>query len=377
MLNRALWMLLSFSMVLSAQSFADKEKDLAKLKAQIQATQQRITKQQSAKNTLQKDLRQSEKSLGSIKAELSKLQSQIKQQQKALNQLNTKQAELQKKQKLQQQQIVEQINLSYRLGRQSKLKALLNQEDPEKISRVLTYTDYVNKARLSVIDAYQKNQAELEKIRPQIQQQSKALLNSKETLVGQQKALQKNVAKRQQALARISSTLNNDKKSLQRLQQEQKELEQLLKAVEVAVQNIKLPSDAAAFASKKGKLQWPAKGKIEHRFGRKHSNMPIKWEGSAIIAKAGTKVVSPHHGRVVFADWFRGKGLLMIIDHGDGFMTLYAHNESLLREAGDWVSSGEEIATIGNSGGLKHNELYFEIRKNGQPLNPKKWLSNR
>ena len=124
----------------------------------------------------------------------------------------------------------------------------------------------------------------------------------------------------------------------------------------------------------KGKLIWPVKGRLKHSFKSKRGNY-LRWEGWLINTQAGTVVQAVHHGRVVFSNYLRGFGLLVIVDHGDGFMSLYAHNQELLRETGDWVQSGEIVSRAGNTGGLNKPALYFEIREKGVPVNPKIWLS--
>jgi len=151
------------------------------------------------------------------------------------------------------------------------------------------------------------------------------------------------------------------------------QLERLLDAVEQSIANLEIPSDYRPFHKLKGKLHWPTKGKISKRFGSSRSGSNLRWQGVTLTAKEGSEVNAIHHGRVVFADWFRGSGLLIIIDHGDGYMSLYGHNQSLLIEPGDWVTVGEQIATVGNSGGKKHAGLYFEIRHKGQPTDPRHW----
>jgi septal ring factor EnvC (AmiA/AmiB activator) len=123
-------------------------------------------------------------------------------------------------------------------------------------------------------------------------------------------------------------------------------------------------------------MDWPVAGKVVSHFGRPRSEGGLRWQGAQIEAAEGTEVRAIHHGRVVFADWFRGQGLLIIIDHGDGYMSLYSHNKSLLRETGDWVTVGEPIATIGNSGGLSEYGLYFEIRHRGKASNPARWCAS-
>ena len=127
------------------------------------------------------------------------------------------------------------------------------------------------------------------------------------------------------------------------------------------------------FGKLKGKLPWPVVGKPSNRFGRYRNGTSLRWQGLTIPSTEGNRVEAIHSGRIVFADWLRGSGLLVIIDHGDGYMSLYAHNQSLLKEIGDWVNPGDTIATVGNSGGQQRSGLYFEIRHNGKPTDPKRW----
>ena len=126
--------------------------------------------------------------------------------------------------------------------------------------------------------------------------------------------------------------------------------------------------------SRKGKLRWPLNGRIAHRFGSAR-NGPIKWQGWLINANSGTEVKSVHQGRVVFSNYLRGFGLLLIIEHGNGYMTLYGHNQELLKDTGDSVQTNEVVARSGNTGGLDKSALYFEIRSQGKPANPKKWMA--
>ena len=152
------------------------------------------------------------------------------------------------------------------------------------------------------------------------------------------------------------------------------ELEQLLAAVEQTIANIDIPTDYKPFGSLKGQLPWPVSGKPSNRFGNRRNNTTMRWQGLAISASEGSRVEAIHYGRIVFADWLRGSGLLVIIDHGDGYMSLYAHNQTLLRDVGEWVSAETPISTVGDSGGLSKPALYFEIREKGKPVNPAHWF---
>jgi septal ring factor EnvC (AmiA/AmiB activator) len=156
--------------------------------------------------------------------------------------------------------------------------------------------------------------------------------------------------------------------------EDQEELQRLLELIEQAVADLEVPAEYQAFEAFRGQLPWPVAGRASNRFGARRGQGTLRWQGLVIPAEEGSTVNAIHHGRVVFADWFRGSGLLLIIDHGDGFMSLYAHNEALLREVGEWVSAGAAVATVGNSGGRAEPGLYFEIRKDGKPTDPVAWL---
>ena len=154
---------------------------------------------------------------------------------------------------------------------------------------------------------------------------------------------------------------------------EQDDLLKLLQAIEEEVTNISLPESYNPFHTRRGKMAWPTAGKQLHRFGSSRDGSSMNWNGVVIASAKGSPVKAIHHGRVVFSDWLRGAGLLIIVDHGGGYMSLYGHNESLLFDTGDWVKAGDTIATVGNSGGRSEAALYFEIRKNGKPTNPSAW----
>jgi septal ring factor EnvC (AmiA/AmiB activator) len=199
----------------------------------------------------------------------------------------------------------------------------------------------------------------LKKAKVQLQQEHKALVSNK--------------VSREKNLAKINYRIKDKDQLLKKLNSDRQELEELIDAVEQTIANISIPSDYRPFAQLKGKLPWPISGKPSNRFGSSRSGSKLRWQGINIPSNPGTNIKAIHHGRVVFADWLRGSGLLLIIDHGDGYMSLYAHSQSLLSETGDWVGTGETIATAGNSGGQQQTGLYFEIRHNGKPSNPHKW----
>ena len=350
---------------------------LQELNRHIRAAEADINKKKGESGKLQDTLRKTELDMSKVERDVKKLQRDIAAQNKQLKQLQLQQGELNTIRGQLEEEIADQIAASYRLGREEKIKILLNQQDPKKLSRTLTYADYFNKARLASIAQYQDTISELEALKPAIEKQSADLLSTKGQLIKRRQQLKTSYAKRSKTLQHIRAEIRSDQDKLKKLQADQKHLANLLKAVETTVSNIKLPSDATPFAKTKGRLNHPSKGQLRNRFGRKRPPSNLRWQGVSFLTNAGNPVKSIHHGRVIFSDWFRGKGLLTIIDHGNGYMSLYAHQQTLLREAGDWVSANETIGTVGSSGGIDHAELYFEIRHQGKAINPGKWLKKR
>ena len=351
--------------------------ELKQIDQKIDQQQERITIKQQSQTQAQKKLKQTEQSIAKASRKVFDLKRAITKQQTQLKGLQSEQQTLNKQKLVQEKIIIEQINTSFRLGREKKIKMMLNQEDPSQLSRMLIYSDYFNKARLESIEEYQATVERLEALKPDLEAKTQTLLNNKNALVAEQRQLEKDFQSRSEVLSTINKELAGEQEKLKALQEDQKRLQKLLKQVEVAVTQIQLPSDSTPFSKMKRKLPWPVKGSYEKRFGKKYQGGSLKHEGDAFYAPLGRSITAIHYGQVVFADWFRGKGFLLIIDHGEGYMSLYAHNQSLLRDAGDWVSQGEQIATLGNTGGLDHAELYFEIRKSGKPQNPKYWFKKR
>jgi septal ring factor EnvC (AmiA/AmiB activator) len=259
------------------------------------------------------------------------------------------------------------------MGGDAHIKVLLNQQNPNTVSRAMAYYEYFFAARTQLLASYRETLAGLAQLENEISRTSAALEVNRQALQQQRQALAGAQEARKQAVASLSADIDSKGSQLQQLERDRGKLEELLKAIEEAVVNLKVPSDYQAFAAARGKMPWPLAGKPSNRFGTSRNEGKMRWQGLTIPAREGTPVHAIHHGRVVYADWFRGSGLLLIIDHGDGYMSLYAHNQSLLREVGEWVTAGTPISTVGSSGGLDKPALYFEVRHNGKPTNPSAW----
>ena len=363
---------------LSSLSVADDKQQarLDDLKRSITSLEKKLIASDKEKDSIQSELKKVEIEASQINRNLRQLRKKITGVENKLTGLSQQETELQNDIALQSGAIVDQISAAYKLGNQEPIKLLLNQEDPQKIARVFKYYGYFLQARTEKIQRYMADVNKLSEVIEDINRQKLELTKSRAALETGQEKLRGRVAKRSGTLSALQASLRTDKKKLGSLQKERGKLEEILSAVEEAVTDMKLPKNYQPFVSRKGKLKWPLKGRVAHSYGSPRSG-ELRWEGWLISAKAGAAVNAVHNGRVVFSNYLRGFGLLIILDHGDGYMTLYAHNQELLKDTGDWVQSSETLARAGDTGGLSKPALYFEIRKQGKPADPKSWLGKR
>jgi len=352
-------------------------KQLKELKKTIGKLNSELDKAEGKKNELQRLLKKNELEISRIGKDIHKVQQQLNDAQKRLKELQQKKKSLELQLKNQQSYLKKQIVTAYSLGRQPAVKVLLNLEDPQKIDRTLAYYDYFNKARAKEIESYRTTIKQLSDTRTAIDQENDKLINARSQLVTSKAELNESQRSRKRTLARLNSSIKGKSLELEKLTSDQKRLEQLLKQVEKAIANLKLPEDSRPFSQLKSKLPWPTHGKVTEYYGSRLAGGKLRRNGVIIETNSAIQVNAVHYGRIVFSDWIRGFGLMTIVDHGGGYMSLYGHNKSLLKEIGDWVRTGETIAYSGNSGGQQETGLYFEIRKNGRPQNPLKWLQRK
>ena len=349
---------------------------LEKLDSSISKLEKKLRSRDKQKDSLQNELKKVEVEASQLKGNLRKLGKEIRTVVAELSILRHQETDLQARIVQQADVIAEQIAAAHKLGDQEPIKLLLNQENPQQLARVFKYYDYFLQARSEKIASYMNDVKSLSEVIARISSQQLALKRSQSDLKKGQEKLRGRVAKRSVTLKQLDASLVSDKKKLGSLQRERSELEEILSAVEEAVADMTLPSNYKPFLSRKGKLSWPLKGRVAHSYGSQRSG-ELRWEGWLISASAGAAVNAVHNGRIVFSNYLRGFGLLAIVDHGDGYMTLYAHNQELLKDTGDWVQSNELVARAGDTGGLNKPALYFEIRSQGKPADPKVWLEKR
>ncbi|MFJ7882040.1 murein hydrolase activator EnvC family protein [Pseudomonas sp. NPDC096917] len=407
-------------------AFADER---AQTQQQLDATRQDISelkkllgKLQEEKTGVQKDLRSTETEIGKLEKQVEDLQKELKKSEGELLRLDSEKKKLHSAKIEQQRLIAIQARAAYQGGRQEYLKLLLNQQNPEKFARTLTYYDYLSKARLTQLKGFNETLRQLANVEADINLQQAQLLTQKSSLDAQRAELDKVRAQRQQVLAKLNNDVKDRDQKLQAREQDQADLAKVLKTIEetlarqareaeearqkaliaqqeaekkrqreaesVATDAPRKPvkstpgalvssagvSYGGPFSQARGKLPWPVDGRLLARFGESRGDdARTKWDGVMISANAGTQVHAVHGGRVVFADWLRGAGQLVILDHGNGYLSLYGHNQTLLKAAGDVVKAGDVISTVGNSGGQATPALYFAIRQQGRPSDPAQW----
>jgi septal ring factor EnvC (AmiA/AmiB activator) len=243
---------------------------------------------------------------------------------------------------------------------------------------MLTYFGYFSRARAEKIDAMKTSLERLQTLQGDIEEKTLALSRLRNSQRTRMARLAEQKQLRAKAVAALRQQLAKQGGALKRLQADEQRLQELVHSLQNLLADI--PSDAAhnkPFNAMKGALRWPARGQLSARFGAPRGDSGLTWQGVLITAPEGGKVHAVAQGRVAFADWMRGFGLLLIIDHGDGYMSLYGHNQALYKEVGEWVDTGEVVATLGASGGQIQAGLYFELRHRGRPVNPRKWCRGK
>lgn len=350
------------------------QRELDEVKRRIQTLQKTIRSTQQQRSSTEVALKQTETDIGRLHTALREAARELQDSQQRIKALTEQQSSLQSARERQQAALVRDIQAAYRTGRQEYLKLLLNQQRPETLARTLKYYDYVHKARFGNITAFTNTLRDLEENRRRLDQEAARLTALQEKLRVQQQALEASQQQRRQVLATLTRELRNKDSQLNQLRKNESELHALLKAVQETLADLPQHLGSIPFQQTRGKLSLPTPGRIVHRFGSDREEGAMRWNGIVIRSKPGAPVKAVHRGRVVFSDWLRGFGLLTIIDHGNQYLTLYGHNESLLKEPGAWVDSHDIIAYTGSSGGQEDSGLYFELRHRGDPINPSSWF---
>ncbi|HEY6530089.1 MAG TPA: peptidoglycan DD-metalloendopeptidase family protein [Cellvibrionaceae bacterium] len=402
---------------------ANPETKLTELKNTIEQLKKELISVKSNRESLHGELEASEKKITELNKKIEELKQQLQTQQSSLNQLRGEREGLASAKKQQEAQVAQHLNAAYRLGNQSAIKLLLNQENPADLSRNLKYFEYLIAARNKQINQFAGTIKRLNELEPAITAQSDQLEENKKDVEAQRLAMNELVEERKRTLAKLNATIDDKDQVLKAYEQDRRALQDVMTRISLAEEKAKQKAKAANAAKSeltaadsieqktspsevapkttpgskkpnsqitvastesaplrgnllqlKGELPWPATGRLVNDFGSSRVAGKVNWEGIYIQGTMGAPVKAIARGKVVFADYLKGHGLLIIIDHGQGYLSLYAHNQSLSKKLGEPVEAGSVIASLGNTGGQADAGLYFELRHNGQPTNPKPWL---
>ena len=360
--------------------------ELNKVESDINAVKQNMQRLAQQKDTLQDLLADIEMRYGEIAASLKKLQFNIEQKRQGLDKIRQDIRAYQNEIDTLSTELAGQIRAAYAMGQQEKLKLLLNQQDTALSSRMMIYFNYINKERLKKLAEIEAAVQRLDELDKQKQVETAFLEQDLKQKKAEQAALDETRKQRNELLVKIGNDFSSSEQQLTQLQESQNRLKSLMASLPITEEELAVDEAQAKelpesvdntsqpkidFSALKGKLPLPVNGKVAQKFGSPRAEG--SWDGVLIDASEGTEIKAVTRGKVVYAEWLRGYGLLTIIDHGQGYMTLYAFNQSLYKRMGDSVEAGDVIASVGQSGGRSQAGLYFGIRKQGVPIDPLEW----
>jgi septal ring factor EnvC (AmiA/AmiB activator) len=348
------------------------EAELKAVQAEIERVRRQVVRDQVERDKLSRELRDAEMSAGELRESLEQLR--IQRAEHAEHRVRLANERMQQQQALARERasLAGQLRTAYLIGTEEPLKLLLNQKDPARAGRMFAYYSYFGRARADQIARISEHVGRIETLEVELEAEDQELAALEERRRAELARLDHAREKRGAVLANLQSDSRARAQNLERLKRQQSGLAKLLRDLKKAID--RFPADSNDnFARLRGKLAWPVSGRLTARFGQSRAG-GVKWDGVLVATDRGTDVRAVSQGRIVYADWLPGLGLLTIVDHGEGYLSLYGHNDRLYKAVGEKVSAGDPIAAAGDSGGRSRPELYFEIRKGGKPIDPTPWF---
>ena len=365
-------------LVTLAPSKADQPQRLEQLRQEISQLQQALDKNLETRDQQQAELRSWERRIGKLRRDMRATTQQSKQQTSKLKRLGEEQRSTRSALSQQTDLLRDQLVAAYSMGQQGYLKLVLNQQQPSSIRRNLVYYRYITRARQAQLDATHSKLAKLGQLHSSINTNQRELQRLAKTQGQQQQSMQTAIDRRARVLKKLEQRISDQSGNIARLRENELRLQGLVQDLQDRTTRVPAPAVAGLkFPQARGKLPLPIRGTLLARYGTPKNQGDLRWKGVFFAAPEGRKVGAVHAGRVIYADWLRGFGLLLILEHGDGYMTLYGHNLSLYKEVGDWVEARQTIAISGSSGNPPQAGVYFEIRHDGKPYDPLVWLAAR
>lgn len=362
--------------VLAAHADDDPESRLQALRQRIDRVQTQIEADSGRRDEAIAKLRDAEKKSAAATADLKKTRRALAESRGRQEQLRKDVDEGRARLEEGRQELAEHVRSAYAIGNTERLRLILNQQDPARLGRILVYYRYLSRMKaeriarvLADLDRLRTAEEELEANTARLEELAARQASETDRL---------EAARRERAgvVAGLDAGIRDRRAEAGRLEAEAKTLQALIVELQRALEDIP-GTEREPIRSHKGRLSWPIAGELISDFGQPRADGSLRWNGVLVGASQGRDVRAIYYGRVAYADWLPGMGLLMVIEHGDGYMSLYGHNEALYRQVGDWVEPGEVIAGAGDSGGRTRSALYFEIRRGGKPENPHRWFAGR
>ncbi|MCC5855247.1 MAG: peptidoglycan DD-metalloendopeptidase family protein [Idiomarina sp.] len=336
------------------------QRDIQQRRRQLERRQQQLSGSERALQDVERQINRSSQAIATTERELQATQTRIRElegEQEALTQSLRQQAEL----------LADQIEAAYRSGDYNFLRMLLNQENPARFERMLEYYRHLNDARLEQLATLHATEEELFAVQRTLTREQQQLAQRREQQEAQRRTLATQQQEQESRLAALRQEQQSENVALESLLQSEQELTELLAALADVLRSSDIT--LAGLANLRGQLSWPVRGTLRHRFGQQRSSQ-VQWRGVVLNTEAEAPVQSIADGRVLYSDWLRGFGLVIVVDHGEGYMSLYGYNQALMYDVGEPVRQGDTIALAGQSGGQSEPGVYFEIRHRGDPVNP-------
>lgn len=351
-----------------------KEEELEQVQSRIEALKQRLDRNTRERDRVTSDLQSAEIRIAETRRRLDDLKREQDYAERRKAELDAEIVAEERVLEAEVETLGEQVRSAYMSGNQERLKLLLNQQDPATLGRMLAYYEYFNRYRAGNITRVNELLAQLNGLRIEAAAEAARLSTIAQRRYQELTELNTVQEERRALLADLNERMQSQSSEIETLTVQEQELQRLLDELSTILSDYPIRSQEP-FEQFRGRLTWPVSGNRLHDFGDSRAGGKLKWNGVVLRAPRGREVRAVYHGRVMFADWLAGMGLLLVVDHGDGYLTLYGYNETLLKDAGDWVAPGDVVATVGDSGGQAEPSLYFEVRKGDRPLNPSDWVT--
>lgn len=360
----------------SAELSRTKEQELEEVRARISNLKRSMDESAAARDRVTRDLQEAEVVIAEKRVHLKELERERDYSLKRKAELDAEVSRREADFDAESAALAAQVRAAYMSGKQERVKLLLNQRDPATLGRQFAYYGYLNDYRASNIGAVREHLRELAALRGEVAAEAARIADIAQARYAELTKLNAAQEERQRLLADLKTRIADEGREVERLAAQEKDLARLIAELTTILADYPISSEEP-FSEHRGRLTWPVAGTLVHDFGQPRVSDQLKWNGVVLAAPRGREVRSVYHGRVVFADWLAGMGLLVVIDHGEGYLTLYGYNETVQKNTGDWVAPGDVVATVGDSGGQPQSSLYFELRKDARPVNPRQWFTRR